>query len=830
MSALTNREEVTNKNQPKALLTPISVAIAAALAALSPMSHAQIAGSESEIEEILVSASRLPTDLGSVPHSVTLLTAEDIAQQGKITTDLGAMLAAKVPGLVPSSASGSNFSQTLRGRKPAVLIDGVLIGTPLRDGGRELRTITPSAIGAVEVIRGSTALYGNGGAGGVINFLTKTPVEGEFQANVTLGFGGSLTEFEESESYFAEIYASGKPGNFDYVVSASYDDVGLFYDADGDIISSDPGFQGGISDTSIENAFLKLGYDIGDKQRVTISGMTFTSEQDFAYRQDVLDPGDRGLLNPSERKKQVGTEVTQAYLDTLQAGLQAGYDDAAPGLLTAYPGALGTEADTRIQPVITDNLVLMATYDNYKLFGDTSFRATTYYQEVDNRFGWFTFFPEQVDPIVTAENAGLIDSTAAAFLQAINFQVNGAGNDGLFGKHSFFDPGTLAGLAGGSDITDTYQFIRGGQSQTQSEKAGLRADFVTPIKDFLGGGQLLYGIDIAMDETQQTLTDGRVFVPPMDFSSIAYFAQLELDVTEAFTLRTGFRYEDVTVDIADYTSFMTGQTITGAELSYDEPLFNIGGVYSVTDQISVFGGYSQGFIVSDIGRLIRFLDFDFGTGQPTDETDVGVANPDAQIIDNYEIGLRGSHERLSWTFALYQSESEQGSTLNPVTFELVRAPEEVWGYEVIADYAFSESFAMGGTYTFVDGDADFDDDGTYETPLNANRISPAKVTFYADWGFMNGWNIRAQALYSDSDDRFSRVPLEDRGDGELPFDSYLLVDLILTGEIGPGVLNLGLQNALNEDYFTLESQQTLNAFAQAAGPGRSFMLKYTYNF
>jgi len=316
----------------------------------------------------------------------------------------------------------------------------------------------------------------------------------------------------------------------------------------------------------------------------------------------------------------------------------------------------------------------------------------------------------------------------------------------------------------------------------------------------------------------------------MDLFSVAYFAQLELDLNEWFTLRTGMRYEDVTVDISDYTSFMTGQMITGAELSYDEPLLNVGGVASLTDEISLFGGFSQGFIVSDVGRLIRFLDFDFTTGQPTDETDVGVANPEAQVIDNFELGLRGQHEKLTWSVAVFQSESENGSVLDPVTFELQRSPEEVWGYEVIADYAISDSLMIGGTYSFVDGDLDADDDGTFETPLPAARVSPPKLTLYADWSINDRWSVRGQALYSESDDRFAKVPLEERNDGELPFDSYLLLDFIIRGEVGPGVVNLGVQNATNEDYFTLASQQSTVPFLQAAGPGRSFMLKYTYNF
>jgi iron complex outermembrane receptor protein len=56
-----------------------------------------------------------------------------------------------------------------------VLIDGIPQSTPLRNGGRDLRTIDASAIDHIEVINGATAMYGNGAAGGVINYITKKP-------------------------------------------------------------------------------------------------------------------------------------------------------------------------------------------------------------------------------------------------------------------------------------------------------------------------------------------------------------------------------------------------------------------------------------------------------------------------------------------------------------------------------------------------------------------------------------------------------------------------------------------------------------------------------
>lgn len=97
-------------------------------------------GEMMEFEELVVTAGRMPTKITSISHSISIISDEQMRQQANITTDLGAMLAAQIPGLAVSSQSNSNFTQTMRGRKPAILIDGVLIGTPLRDGARGFST------------------------------------------------------------------------------------------------------------------------------------------------------------------------------------------------------------------------------------------------------------------------------------------------------------------------------------------------------------------------------------------------------------------------------------------------------------------------------------------------------------------------------------------------------------------------------------------------------------------------------------------------------------------------------------------------------------------
>lgn len=254
------------------------------------------ADDEDSIDEIVVRGvgSRLPADLSSVPGSVTIISAEELAEQSMFSNDMGEILQRAVPGFaISSSASFSNFSQTLRGRKPAVFIDGVPTTVPLRDGGRDIRVISPGAIGNVEVIRGSTALYGLGGAGGIINYATKEPGEGPTEFRTDLSLGTSLTHSGDSSNFTLQQSAQGGSNGFSWVLSGFYESYDSLFDAKGNRIPPDPQGQGGIADTDAYNVFAKLGFDISATQQVYLSANLYEIEQDTEYSNGVGTFGSR---------------------------------------------------------------------------------------------------------------------------------------------------------------------------------------------------------------------------------------------------------------------------------------------------------------------------------------------------------------------------------------------------------------------------------------------------------------------------------------------------------------------------------------------------------
>ena len=137
----------------------------------SELNQIQKKPKEQDIERIIITGSRIAESIDEVPASITIITQKQIAAQLKVSSEIQSLLANLVPGMAPSTGSSSNSGQTLRGRSPLVMIDGVPQSTPLRNGSLGIRTLDASVIERIEVIKGATSIYGNGAAGGILSLI-----------------------------------------------------------------------------------------------------------------------------------------------------------------------------------------------------------------------------------------------------------------------------------------------------------------------------------------------------------------------------------------------------------------------------------------------------------------------------------------------------------------------------------------------------------------------------------------------------------------------------------------------------------------------------------
>ncbi len=254
------------------------------------------AAGEAVIEEIVVSASRVQQPATAIPGTLTILDAETIELQSAISDDLASVLSNSVPGFAPSSRKLTGRSETLRGRNPLYLVDGVPQHNALRDGQRDGHTIDLAFIERIEVINGSNAIQGVGATGGVVNTVTRTPVAGDaWQTDLQARF--TTADDFDSDAYGYKLAATTGRGTdaFDFIVGFAWHDRGLFLDADGDPVGLYP-TQGDIMDSTSLGLFGKGEWRVTGDATLTLLINDFDLERNGDFRSV---PGDRAAGIPT---------------------------------------------------------------------------------------------------------------------------------------------------------------------------------------------------------------------------------------------------------------------------------------------------------------------------------------------------------------------------------------------------------------------------------------------------------------------------------------------------------------------------------------------------
>ncbi|WP_336964610.1 TonB-dependent receptor [Sphingobium aquiterrae] len=673
--------------------------------------------------EIVVTGSRLSKTLESFPGSSTVLGEKQLEEQLATTNDIGSVLAFTVPGLAASNGTAANVEQGLRGRPLRVFVDGVPVSNPLRDGGRDLRLISPNAIQGVEVIRGASAIYGQGGAGGIINYVTRKGTASDgWKFRTELGTGFSTEHFGDSLNPSIAQTITGAAGGFDITLNGSYERVNGQFDADGDRLAPDPHNYGGIADSDIVNLFGKVGYNFGG-QRIEAMVNYYRQHQDTDY-----------------------ISVTGNIANGIKE--------------TATKGSY----DARALDPVNRNLMSYVGYYNDDLLASI-FHLQVYYLK--------------------------------------NYSVFS------------FDPARLGGT----------------QTTITSEKYGVQADFRTSLEKFgLPKGELLWGTDISRDTTAQPLIpltnapgDGRTFTPPLKQMNYAIFAQLELPVTDWFTLRAGVRHDEFRLTIDDFVAGLTGVHVSGGKLDYAATPVNIGGTIQVMPEVQVFGGFSQGFSIPDIGAPLRRVSV----------TNLDDFDPKPQLVNNFELGVRGTAYGIHYAAAYFISKSKYGTdfvidTANPTEAKTLREKERIQGWEVSLDGKIGVATRWSASYAHTEGRRDADHDGTLDTPLSGRRIGPDQLNMAIEHDLTTDWLVRLQYNHSGSRNKFPTATVGSYFTGRVrPVDR---IDASTRFKVDAFDVSLGVNNLLNEDYYSVTSQMLNRNELYSKAQGRTVYIKLGLNY
>lgn len=224
-----------------------------------------------KLKPIVISASRSEVEQNKAPQTIVVLKKEDIQKQLAISSNSSDVLSNLLPSYTPSRGKMNGSGETLRGRTPLIMTDGVPQSNPLRPTGREVHTLDFSMVDRIEVIQGANATNGIGATGGVINIITKRPEDGEINQSLNVQTTMPTDQLSsDTLNYKTDYSVNGRNNNFDYLLSMSYEDQGLYIDGKGRPIGVD-NTQGDLMDSRMYNILAKLGYQIDDDQRVQAS-------------------------------------------------------------------------------------------------------------------------------------------------------------------------------------------------------------------------------------------------------------------------------------------------------------------------------------------------------------------------------------------------------------------------------------------------------------------------------------------------------------------------------------------------------------------------------
>ncbi len=369
-----------------------------------------------------------------------------------------------------------------------------------------------------------------------------------------------------------------------------------------------------------------------------------------------------------------------------------------------------------------------------------------------------------------------------------------------------------------------------GQTTLLADQLGLRTTVDTKLDSIYDSLSVTWGFDYTHDETTQHFQDGVEAIAPMEQDSYAGFAQLEVAPVDWLQLRGGLRYERFRLELEDFNrpsysallapgfpATLPAVDVIGGSSTYSETVFNIGAVVYLNDEIEVFGAFSQGYSLPDVGGFTRRAGL--GAVGPVDFSDIA---PEAQLVDNYEVGMRGEWESFRGNISAYISESDLGTTFDVSTNEVSQQKERVYGFEAVGEVDIDDQLTLGSVFSWSEGKRDQDDDGDLESYLPNNRIGPPmRLTGYATYATDFDLNLRFEALYTGSRDRNDGVQ-------QVKIDNALTFNAAADYPLLDGKLSLGIENILDVEYENPTASASRNR--PVNGFGRVVSLRYSRTF
>ncbi len=667
-------------NKPLALRrnSAIALAVSSILAGGTQASHAQDAPTAA-LGEIVVTATRREQSIQDVPFNISAVGGEAL-EKASITEAVEALRT--MPGISVQDRGHRNAGVTSSIVIRGINVDSATNGdVPLAAPATVATYVDDTPLYAnfilkdierIEVLRGPQGtLYGSGSLAGNVRYLMRKPDLSGFSGEAAIGFG--QTDGSDGYNLNPDIMLNMPVGEkFAIRLNAG-------------MIDND-----GIVD--YPNV-----YELDGNGDPVVNGDVLTALPVYRSVKDVDDvdikygrvsalfaPNDAftAQLSYQRQDDEVGGRRQVTSGDNLVNGGQYGKYEFG-----------GIQLEPAERDVELTALELEVDLGFATLTSSTSYYEHTGTGISDNsgvyaRNGWFYFYGSSPRPIAQAER--FYDDSAV--VQELRLVSNGDGRvdwtAGFFYMDQDYDLGQNSYLVGYIPFLDALNWYGLAPYQTN--------------QDFL-------------------------FRRSQKYEEMALFGEVTFDVTDSLHLTVGGRYfdneveVDALVDVPIYAVFAPPGTASET-ISDDDFLAKANLAWDLGENSMVYLTYSQGYRHAGANAVPT-------TGKYAENPDFFTF--DADSLDNYELGYKGSNDRLTWTVSLYYDDWKDPQ-LNTATsnwgfFAAVNGESaESKGVEIELSGLLGEHFGYSFGYTFADSQLTADvyqpAGNFYGGPLYTDRV------------------------------------------------------------------------------------------------------------
>lgn len=342
-------------------------------------------------------------------------------------------------------------------------------------------------------------------------------------------------------------------------------------------------------------------------------------------------------------------------------------------------------------------------------------------------------------------------------------------------------------------------------TDSEHDRLGFRSTLVKRAQ--LGGIGLTgsYGFDFTRNRYYRPDFDNETAATIIGFTSpevflntYAVFGQAELDFGRV-SLTGGARHEwyrgKVGTDGYAGNEALDGAAPPGAFGHSSLTLLNLGAVVDLTDAVQLYGGFSQGAELSELGRAARNIE------------DPGLVTPEPATSDQFELGLRGQTGPLDFGVAGFYSTSDKAALLQrdpDCTDDLgcflipFRVAQRFYGFEGHADLRATEQLDLSAVVTWQRGKV-YDEELDRYVRYSTDVVAPFRATGSADYRPFEGFGMTLQGTYYGGSDYLTP-------DGQIMTDAVFLMDASVRYAVGPGEVYAAASNLFDERYINVSLQ------------------------